>query len=440
MELIKFAAGLQYSPENIEKLITNIRQNNATIETEVNALIADNTTNKSDILLLNTFSVKILPVTLAALELLIMESELVLGSQYFVTDKDWLLYATSAYTLKPVSGSLHIFNGQTLPDGIEPDILLIDTGIVDWDISSTGNPLVIDIINDYEFTDASIDVIATDDSINLHVFGILPIDAFGEDLVAAAKIRRIIKNTPFFTGPMYDSIMTNSYTLGDSFRVIFEFHRSELSYPIPIPQLLSAVLDEVGSGISVSYNHSMVGQIINSEVSGFQIYRNGIAEPDGSWYIDNSTIGVENGTNFYFGDIITFSHTSNIIKNIWGGLLPEIIDFPVTNNVPGLMSAETNTDGTKIILTFNRPMGNVDTPANLVFTDADDNVLSFDDVNLGASPNDTIEVNFTTTPLTSDLVIKLNMIAEGIDTAEGTLYPVAIEDFEVVNNSTVEPV
>lgn len=75
-------------------------------------------------------------------------NSLPIGQQYYVTDKNWLLYVDSPTVLKPVKGSLHIFNGETLPEGIEPDVLFIDTGVIENDIPVI-NPLIITVPNNY---------------------------------------------------------------------------------------------------------------------------------------------------------------------------------------------------------------------------------------------------------------------------------------------------
>ena len=52
------------------------------------------------------------------------------GTQFYVTDKGWLLHAHKDNICKPVDGKLTIMNGDTLPTGIEPDILMVDTGVI----------------------------------------------------------------------------------------------------------------------------------------------------------------------------------------------------------------------------------------------------------------------------------------------------------------------
>lgn len=81
-------------------------------------------------------------LTSEELDALIGSEALERGNYYYDTDKDWYLIAISPSKLIPVGGRLTITNGDTLPTGIEPDVLLVDTGVISTDISSaTGTPL-----------------------------------------------------------------------------------------------------------------------------------------------------------------------------------------------------------------------------------------------------------------------------------------------------------
>ena len=68
-------------------------------------------------------------VTKAQLDALVAANGLNEGLQYKVTDKDWLLVATTSSTLSPISGVLLMDNTQK-PTYINADVLLKDTGIV----------------------------------------------------------------------------------------------------------------------------------------------------------------------------------------------------------------------------------------------------------------------------------------------------------------------
>ena len=69
-------------------------------------------------------------ITSAELDALIGSEALERGNYYYDTDKDWYLLAISPSKLIPVGGKLTINNGDTLPTGIEPEILLVDTGVI----------------------------------------------------------------------------------------------------------------------------------------------------------------------------------------------------------------------------------------------------------------------------------------------------------------------
>ena len=98
-------------------------------------------------------------ILLADLVTAITGSQVKLGTYYNVTDKGWYLLAIASNKLIPVSGVLTLTNGDTLPEGptpgtlgIEPERLLIDTGVIDYDISeATGTPINAPLVSGYEF-------------------------------------------------------------------------------------------------------------------------------------------------------------------------------------------------------------------------------------------------------------------------------------------------
>ena len=103
------------------------------------------------------------------LDSLISNSGLVRGLQYNVTDKNWKLIATKVNECKPINGKLKIVNGETIPIGVVPDIVYIDTGEIssvnDLDItisdnyipfSYTVNTVLEDIREEYAFSPALI--------------------------------------------------------------------------------------------------------------------------------------------------------------------------------------------------------------------------------------------------------------------------------------------
>lgn len=91
-------------------------------------------------------------VTLSQLNALIAANGLNEGLQYHCVDTniDWLLLATGSNTLIAATGTLKLYNGSVLPTAISADIILIDTGVIDTDISmSTGNPIAVSLVPNY---------------------------------------------------------------------------------------------------------------------------------------------------------------------------------------------------------------------------------------------------------------------------------------------------
>lgn len=272
-------------------------------------------------------------ILLADLETLISGSLLVVNNVYHVTDKDWWLRAVTTSVLKPVSGSLHIFNGETLPTGVEPDVLLIDTGIIDYDISTeTGSPIT--VYNPLGYTQAH---------------GVLECLTYTSGVTSISYRGANLFNETTEIGiypPWYDwvtvSPFTQNYELSatgvspnDSIRVIIEFWRSELSTLIPVPHIVSAETNEDGTYIIISTNNVLPsGQ---SPVSAI-LKKNSIVISNDEILVGDVGHEMEitwshGSTPFINGDIITFSLSGNI-KNIWGGLLEAVTDYPVVNNVP----------------------------------------------------------------------------------------------------------
>ena len=89
-------------------------------------------------------------VTLVQLETLITNSQIEFGKHYKVADKDWLLTGIANNKLVDFAGQgITIMNGDTLPTGVEPSVLFIDTGIITDDIEVT--PLEITNKEGYSF-------------------------------------------------------------------------------------------------------------------------------------------------------------------------------------------------------------------------------------------------------------------------------------------------
>jgi len=282
-------------------------------------------------------------LTLAELEELITAADLPIGQKYYVTDKDWLLYANTASIVKSVSGSLHIFNGETLPIGVEPDVLLIDTGIVTDDIILNGlaitvpadyNPISFMIKNLDSSTELNPCTLSSAGGNVLHIGNGLFETQIGYS--SNASYVNSIDGITFM--PPYTLIVNGN--AGSGFRSIIEFHRSELSVPIPVPHIVSAELNSVDTIDIVFDSDIAIKTIYTTDQLGFMVYRNGIAEGDNFWvFVSNETknaiIMIESADQFAFNDVVTFSiNSSNEIKNTWGGLLADVVDYPVVNNIP----------------------------------------------------------------------------------------------------------
>ena len=270
-----------------------------------------------------------------------------LGQQYYITDKYWLLYVDQPTVLKPVKGSLHIFNGETLPDGIEPDVLLIDTGILDWDISPVdGVPL--DIFTPLNYIPNEITVLNNCDSeissyINLkdsHGSVIIqkPGSPFSVGQVGVFKAAgtHIYGSASLYNETHYtfDVTCNGSYNI----RAILAFNRSEFSHHIPVPHIVSAVTSEDGRQVIIKTDSIIrpFEPILASSYS-FRFNADLVALTDSLEFVDNNTLNVNLSTPIRNGVDLLFSFRNfQTIKNTWGGLLAEVLDFPVVNNVPGV--------------------------------------------------------------------------------------------------------
>lgn len=301
-------------------------------------------------------------ILLADLESLISGSSLVIGNTYYVTDKDWYLYANSSNTLKPVSGSLHLFNGQELPTGIEPDVLFIDTGIIDWNIDdSTGTPLILQLFPNYQPIHLYLDIDNNTDLTDLAIGSNIGSGFFMEEIsVSGWRLLNAINQV----GYLFDYKHTNIYAVGNgggnTFRAILEFHRSELSYPIPVPHIVSADIYQNAPRITFDCDMNEESCQLTAD---YTFILNGQVWPlDGSPFVDTndhkSLLFTMDG-EIHFNDIVTVSIASGNIKNTWGGLLEAVVNYPVVNNLPEpveLLYAEVNSIG-QIELTFNSVVG-----------------------------------------------------------------------------------
>lgn len=86
-----------------------------------------------------------------------------LGSQFYVTDKDWLLQTCRNNECKPLSGVMKFMNGELPPAWLTPEVILIDTGVITTSIVST--PVSITVPTDYYYNGLKQLSITTDDVI-----------------------------------------------------------------------------------------------------------------------------------------------------------------------------------------------------------------------------------------------------------------------------------
>jgi len=170
-------------------------------------------------------------LTLAALQSLILAETLERGLLYNVTDKTgWLLVANSSSTLVPLRGSLTITNGDTLPTGIEPDVLFVDTGVIDTDITlETGTALDLVIpnnyfpmvligratVNTYPFILVFSGVTDYSDSLNIEFSGYTGVMRFNYNFDADMSANE------------YKLKSNSAYLKDDTCQAIIEFHRSQ---------------------------------------------------------------------------------------------------------------------------------------------------------------------------------------------------------------------
>lgn len=87
------------------------------------------------------------------------------GTQVYVTDKDWHLACYLDRIAKPLSGVLKITNGDTLPNWLTPERLIVETTTLTGDYSVT--PYEITIPNGYTFIGAWIETLGYYEAINI---------------------------------------------------------------------------------------------------------------------------------------------------------------------------------------------------------------------------------------------------------------------------------
>jgi len=140
------------------------------------------------------------------------------GTQVYVTDKDWHLACYLDRIAKPLSGVLKITNGDTLPNWLTPETLLIDTGTITVDINTT--PVSIAFPSGY------------------HCIGIRQLAIVTEDIISGIALADATPTTK--TGN------TGDFTTGNYY--INEYHGSDPSYPHTSVSPLSLTCSYWGGG------------------------------------------------------------------------------------------------------------------------------------------------------------------------------------------------
>lgn len=177
---------------------------------------------------LNELGLSNAELTLAQLETLIAAEGVVFGRNYKVTDKNWLLTGIASNKLVDFAGQgITILNGETLPTGVEPNVLFIDTG------ESISNSIIITPINKYMYVDLVFTYLegGYEDGLSVHVNTISSSLLLGacSDILAVNQVVKV-----FTTNPSNLLFHINSYNIffqtADPvlFRAILKFEKSQL--------------------------------------------------------------------------------------------------------------------------------------------------------------------------------------------------------------------
>lgn len=175
-------------------------------------------------------------LTKAQLDALVAANGLNEGLQYKVTDKDWLLLATSDNTANSLTSFLFVQNGEWIPDYISCNNILVDSGIVDLSghDESNGKALLIEVksgyylkgvyLSDINLTDASsnyLKVLDDNDSqlINIH----LSTDASNYTVNSS-----IDSNIEFRENNIYYRIYTDAPLIDCELRITLDLEKSKI--------------------------------------------------------------------------------------------------------------------------------------------------------------------------------------------------------------------
>ena len=161
-----------------------------------------------------------LTLTLAQLEAKIAAETIVTGAIYKITDTGWLLLGTGTNTLTDADDTLTLANGDTLPTGVEPDTLLIDTGVLTGDYSGSSYriepplgyfPVYADLISYIELTDFNF--------------------ALESETIIIGIIEEGEKRITFYESMIYDTGNISIQCTGNAapgFRCVIKYERSKL--------------------------------------------------------------------------------------------------------------------------------------------------------------------------------------------------------------------
>lgn len=129
--------------------------------------------------------------------------------------------------------------------------------------------------------------------------------------------------------------------------------------PIPSPQVIGAETNEDGSKVIITFNKAMAAMADPSaQAAQFRVDVGGTDDPVQAVELntDPSKIELTLETPVTFANQdLTVTYTTGTLTAADGGFLANF-SRSVTNNVPGVRSAETNTTGSRIIITFNKAM------------------------------------------------------------------------------------
>lgn len=311
-------------------------------------------------------SLSVVTVTLAGLDLLIENNTVTIGKQYFVSDKNWLLLGVSDSTLTEVRPIL-LTNGEALPEGITPDVLYIDTGLIVDDIVAG---VSISVPEGYNYF----------------------------------SMENKIEEGNTVTGIEFDSstkLLSATDNTSEGFRAILKFERSKLVIPIVPPQLLPNSFINNDQIVTIGFNNLM--KVSTLIANNFTLLVNSQEFP-----IDSVTTGIDDSIvsivpdfdtetpAFKSTDVITLEIAPETLENTFGGkyaggtvsilnlISPEIASLSVLSSyIPfnenfvfsGSITGLKNTASVKIVYGYNGYTNEQALPA-ITSEDLSENIIS----------------------------------------------------------------